>query len=146
MTRILVTLCLTIALAGCASKWNPVNWFRRSATVERVATDGSPAETRPLVATVESLTVEATPTGAILRATGLPPTQGWWEAELVPLPDAGDGRLVLEFRISPPPEARRQGPAPSREVVVAYAVSATKLARLSEIVVQGAGNARSVRR
>lgn len=146
MIRPLVVVALMIALAGCASRWNPVNWFKRSTEVERVEADGTPADTRVMVATVKTLVIESTSSGAIVRATGLPPTQGWWKAELVALPDAGDGRLVLEFRIAPPPEARREGTEWSREVTVAYAISARQLAGLGEIVVQGAGNARSVRR
>ncbi|MBE2278399.1 MAG: hypothetical protein IAE87_19125 [Rhodobacteraceae bacterium] len=146
LIRIGVILTVTLALAGCASRWNPWNWFRRSAPVERVDTAGVPVDPRQLVATVETMTVEATPTGAIVRATGLSPTQGWWDAELVALPDAGEGRLVLEFRILPPVVPKAANTPRSREVTVAYSVSARKLEGLREIVVQGAGNARAVRR
>ncbi len=147
LIRFGIALTLTIALAGCASKWNPVNWFRRSAPVERVETEtGVPVDPRQLAATVLTLNVDPSPTGAIVRATGLPPTQGWWNAELVALPDQGDGRLVLEFRLAPPPGAKPAGTPQSREVTVAYSISARKLETLREIVVQGSGNARSVRR
>lgn len=141
---------LATGLAGCGrvrdSKLNPFNWFRRSQEVEKVALPEAPQDARLLVQTVLSMQVEETTGGAIVRATGLPPTQGWWSAELVPQPVDENGRLVLEFRIFPPPENKPSGTQPSREVVVGLFLSAFKLQELSEIVVQGETNARASRR
>ncbi len=113
---------------------------------EKVELPAAPEDPRALVQTVLSLVVEETAGGAILRATGLPPTQGWWDAELVPQPVDENGRLVLEFRIFPPIEAKRTGTQPSREVVVALFLSNIKLDPVREIIVQGETNARAARR
>jgi hypothetical protein len=141
-------LCLSLAACGGMrdSRLNPFNWFGRSAEVEQVAMPEAPKDPRGLVQQVISLNVEEVPGGAIVRATGLPPTQGYWEAELVALPVDETGRLVLEFRVFPPIETMRAGTQPSREVVVALYLSNYKLEAIREIVVQGSANARSARR
>ncbi len=146
MIRPFLVLTLVVALAGCASRWNPFNWFRGSVPAERVEGAATPGETRPLVAVVESLAIEQTSTGAIVRATGLTPTQGWWNAALVAKPVGEDGRLVLDFRIAPPPAPTGVNSQRSREVTVAYALSRVKLETIREIVVQGEINARALRR
>jgi hypothetical protein len=143
-------LCLCLGLAACGgfrdSKLNPFNWFGKSEEVEKVAMPAAPVDQRGLVQQVLTLQVEEVPTGAIVRATGLPPTQGYWDAELVAQPVDENGRLVLEFRVFPPIKAARAGSQPSREVVVATYLSAYKLESIREIVVQGATNARAARR
>ena len=90
--------------------------------------------------------LESYPGGAIVRATGLPPSQGWWEAELVPQPVDENGTLVLEFHVFPPITATGVVNQQSREITVAYNLSNIKLDGISNIVVQGANNARSSRR
>lgn len=143
-------LCLCLGLAGCGgfrdSKINPFNWFGGSQEVEKVALATAPADRRGLVQQVLTLNVEETSGGAIIRATGLPPTQGYWDAELVALPLDESGRLVLEFRIFPPIANANTGTAPSREVTVALFLSSYKLNEIREIVVQGEANARAARR
>lgn len=143
-------LCLCLVLAGCGgfrdSKMNPFNWFGRSQEAEKVALPSAPQDRRALVQQVVTLHVEEVPGGAIVRATGLPPTQGYWDAELVPQPVDESGRLVLDFRVFPPIETIRAGTPPSREVVVALYLSNYKLDSIREIVVQGELNARAARR
>lgn len=143
-------LCLCLVLAGCGgfrdSKMNPFNWFGRSQEAEKVALPSAPQDRRALVQQVVTLHVEEVPGGAIVRATGLPPTQGYWDAELVPQPVDESGRLVLDFRVFPPIETMRAGTPPSREVVVALYLSNYKLDSIREIVVQGELNARAARR
>ena len=82
-----VVLGLGFALAGCAgvrkSKLNPFNWFKKSEPRETIVLPGESTDPRALVETVLSMTVEPMPGGAIVRARGLTPTQGWWDAELV---------------------------------------------------------------
>jgi hypothetical protein len=150
MTRLTATLLITLILAGCGgfrdSKLNPFNWFGRSEEAEKVALPVVPDDPRGLVATVLTLNVEETAGGAIIRATGLPPTQGYWDAELVAQPVDENGRLVLEFRIFPPIERKAVSTQVSREVVVALFLSNIKLDQVSEIIVQGATNARATRR
>jgi hypothetical protein len=150
MTRLTATLLIALILAGCGglrdSKLNPFNWFGRSQEVEKVALPVVPDDPRGLVATVLSLTVEETAGGAIIRATGISPTQGYWDAELVEQPLDENGRLVLEFRIFPPVESKAVSTPQSREVVVALFLSNIKLDQVTEIIVQGESNARSARR
>jgi hypothetical protein len=137
-----------VTLAGCGairdSRLNPLNWFGRSAPVEKVVVDTGPKEDpRPLVETVLDMKVEAFPGGAIVRATGLTPTQGWWEAELVELPVDENGVLVLEFRLLPPVTQTDVNTPRSRQVTVGTSFSDIKLASITRIVVQGKTNARA---
>lgn len=150
VARPLAVLCLSVLLAGCGgfadSRLNPVNWFGRSEPRETIVLPEEATDPRPLVETVLSLSVEPMPGGAIVRARGQTPNQGWWAAELVPveLPDAGT--LVYEFRIVPPVTPTAVSTPQSRQVDVAIFVSDLTLDGVREIVVQGAGNARSARR
>lgn len=145
---LLVTLC--VALSGCGgmrqSKLNPFNWFGKSEPRETIVLPDEKTDPRPLVETVLTLTVEPIPGGAIVRARGLTPTQGWWDAELVPLPLSEDGVLVYEFRLVPPLNPTDVNTQRSREIDVAIYMSDYKLEAVREIVVQGATNARVARR
>jgi hypothetical protein len=144
---VLAMLIVVTALSGCGrvrdSKLNPFNWFGKARPVAAATLYTAPTDARPLVAQVLTLKVEPYPGGAIVRATGLPPTQGYWEAELVAQPVDDTGRLVYEFRIFPPLVPTAAGTPYSRQVVVAASVSDIKLQEVRSIVVQGAANALS---
>lgn len=147
---ILAVLILAMALPGCArlreSRINPLNWFGPGG--EAVVTDlyVRPEDPRALVAQVTLLKVEPYPGGAIVRATGVPPTQGYWEAELVAQPLDENGQLVYEFRVFPPVVPAAAGTPTSRQITVAAAISTIALQGVGTIVVQGASNALSSRR
>lgn len=146
----LALVALTV-LGGCAairdSRVNPFNWFGTSQRAERQAlTNAVRADARPLVAEVVSMVVEPYPGGAIVRATGLPPSQGWWDAELVPRPLDENGVLVFDFRVFPPLDGQPAGQPRTRTVTVGANVTTFRLQSVTEIVVQGSGNARSSRR
>lgn len=149
---IAILLVATIAVTGCGrirdSKLNPFNWFGRSKSEPVQVVDGVPQDPRPLVDQVTALDVARQPGGAIIHATGLPPTQGWWQAELLPANDgvAEDGTLTYRFVVSQPLELRRASTPQSREVTVAVYLSDIRLQDVSRIVVQGASNSRSVSR
>ena len=154
MTRpLLATLALVVLLGACGSapkKWyNPFGWFggsREASASQRVAASvGTPSDPRPLVDQILSMTVERYSGGAIVRATGLPPTQGFWAGELIAQPVV-DGRLEFRFVLLPPPVTSRVSTAVSREVTAAASVSEIKLQGVREIIVTGAQNARSSRR
>ena len=149
VARAFVTVALCLALAGCGavreSRLNPFNWFKRSEARAAVLVE-APGDARPLVETVLTMTVEPIPGGAIVRATGLPPTQGWWQADLVAVPVDENGTLVYEFRLLPPGDRAATGAPRTREVEVATYISDAKLELIREIVVQGATNARSATR
>lgn len=139
---------MVLAVSACNTRLNPLHWFGRSHRVQTTAADlaGPAADTRPLVAEVLTMSVEPMPGGAIVRATGLPPTQAWWNGELVAQPIGSDGKLIYDFRLMPPPEPAAVSTDWSRQVTVAAYLSDTKLATITSITVQGAQNARSSRR
>lgn len=149
VARRLLAVALVVALAGCGavrdSKLNPFNWFKRSEPRETIVLEKA-GDPRPLVDTVLTMSVEPIPGGAIVRARGVTPTQGWWEAELVPLAVDETGVLVYEFRLLPPNGRTDVNTQRSREIDVAIYISDVKLEAVREIVVQGASNARVSRR
>ena len=146
-------LILALVLAGCGrmreSRLNPFNWFGRSQETTVVATDpivpGRPGDPRILVAQVTEMEVARHPGGAIVRATGLPPTQGWWDAALVAENNGEpvDGVLTYRFVVDQPLKQTRVSTPQSREVTAAAYLSDVKLADISQIVVLGAENSRS---
>ena len=146
---VLAALSAALLLAGCGamreSRLNPFNWFGRSAARETMVTTATPSDPRALVAQVLDMKVEAYPGGAIVRATGLTPTQGWWDAELVARDVDEKGVLVFDFRIFPPVTDTAVNNQQSRQVTAAASLSDIKLDGVREIVVQGESNARSSR-
>ncbi len=150
MNKTLVTaLCATLALGACSSvgksRLNPFNWFGRSEQVQVSAPTADAADPRALVAQVTDLTLERMPGGVIVRATGLPPTQGYWQAELVARP-IEDGKITYDFRVFPPITPQASSTTQSREVIVGAFLSNIKLDRIRQITVQGANNARTTSR
>lgn len=150
MKRALLVAMLALSVTGCAaigqSKLNPFNWFKSSQPSEAIVLQPEAADARALAAQVTELEVLPYSAGAIIRATGLMPTQGWWDAELVARPIDENGVLVFDFRVFPPLTDTPAGTAQSREVTVATSISPQKLESVREIVVQGESNARSSRR
>ena len=154
-------LAAALALAACSglrdSKLNPRNWFKRSAP-ETVTAQIAPGDPRPLVDQVTRLAIDRMPGGAIITATGLPPTQGWWEAELVPeepvVEPGPDGKVKLpdpsvvtyRFLVHEPPGPRRVSTPQSRQVTAGAFLSDIKLDGVRKIVVLGAQSSRSVSR
>ncbi|WGH78769.1 hypothetical protein [Jannaschia ovalis] len=136
-----------LALVGCGlgqTRLNPLNWFGRDSSERIEAAAAVP--TRPVVDQVVSLSAAPMPGGAIISTVGLPPTQGFWEAQLVRLPTEAPGTLLLEFRILPPIEPKPAGTQPSREVLAGTFISDQDLAGIRTITVQGRQNRRSIRR
>lgn len=144
---LLVALSVVVVLGACQSRLNPFNWFGRSAPVEQVLLPTTMTEDpRALVDDVLSLDIEPFPGGAIIRAEGRTPEQGYWDAELVARPIEKEGVLILDFRILPPIGAMDVNTPRSRQVAVAVSLSDIKLEGISQIIVQGARNARAARR
>lgn len=150
LSRRTVVLGLALGLAGCGglrqSRLNPFNWFRKSEPRETIVLPGEKVDGRGLVDAVLDLKVEPIPGGAIVRARGQTPTQGYWQAELVPQPLTEGGTLVYEFRIFPPAGKADVNTPQSRQIDAAIYISDIKLENVREIVVQGATNARASRR
>lgn len=145
--RIVITLLLVLGLAGCASRLNPLNWFggdreERIAVVETA----EPVDGRQLVAEILSLDVVPNPGGAVISAMGLPPRQGYWEADLVEI-GRDNGELVFEFRVYQPLDPdTRVSTQRSREILAGTALSRFDLAGIRSITVIGQQNRRTVRR
>ncbi len=152
---LLAAVMVVLLVAGCAgirsSRLNPFNWFggsSRGAPAAAVVVPAGKVDTRVLVDTVESLSVEQVPGGAIVHATGLSPTQGWYNAALVAEDDGVPVKGVLTYRflVMPPPVATRVSTPQSRQVTVAAALSRVQLEGVRQITVTGARNSRSSRR
>lgn len=154
---ILLGFAIVLTLSGCArisdSRLNPFNWFGNSReTVATNPADRRPlvpegrrvvvTDTRPLVAQVTALSVDRTPTGAVIRATGIAATQGFFNAELV---NAGldNGVLILDFRAQAPEGFEATGSTRSREITTAYVIDSNVLAQVRSVRVQAAQNART---
>lgn len=147
LAALTAVLVLQACGGGFSAKLNPFNWFGKSdRAVVVLAETGLPVDERSLVDRVISLNIDSYPGGAIVRATGLPPSQGWWDAELVPRPLDENGVLVYDFRVFPPVRSTGSGPQQSREIAVAANLTTAQLASITQIVVQGANDARSSRR
>lgn len=155
MNRLTIAaLTAVLFLSACGSiagsRFNPFNWFERPSQEAETLVPARAAviDNRVPVLQVTEMALERRPGGAVLRATGLPPTQGWWDAELRPENDgeAVNGVLLFTFVVAEPREATAQGSQMSRELTAAIYLSDIRLAQAREIRVQGAQNARSVRR
>ena len=145
----LAAMVLLLGLGACGSvrdsRLNPFNWFGGSR--EEAVAAGPVGDGRVLVAQVTQFSVEPATGGAILRATGLPPTIGWWVGELV-LDDSAQDPSALSYRfvIREPSTPRPAVSPPAREVTVARFVTNFRLEGVRRITVTGEGNARSVSR
>jgi hypothetical protein len=151
--RPILTLTLCAGLAGCGDSslgsLNPFNWSGGAEPVVAVTPEGDIADPRPLVGEVTAVVAEPAPGGVIIRATGLPPTQGFWNAALLPdnpelTPDE-NGVLGFDFRAAPPLSAQNPGTPRTREIVTGYFLSNQKLAGIRSVTVRGERNARSIR-
>lgn len=152
MTRLIASLMIVSLLAACgglrSSKLNPANWFGRDKPETVVVTEAVFVDPRSMVNEVISLKVDRMPGGAIINVVGLPQTQGYWDASLVPLngekPDKG--KLSYEFRLSPPKQQTAVSTPRSREVLTGRFVSDQRLEGVRTIEVIAKTNRRSVRR
>jgi hypothetical protein len=111
MLRALTALTLCLGLAACGeSRLNPMNWFGGEREERITVTEVErPADPRPLVAEVTSLAIETTTSGAILTATALTETTGYWQPGLVLVAPRGGHR---HLRVPRRPAARRRGRGP----------------------------------
>ena len=151
-TALLITLALPVGLAGCGgfsdSKLNPFNWFGGSQNEATTTTlkPNEAADGRQLIAEVTELKVEQTQGGAIVHAAGLPPTQGWWKAELVSenrgRPDE-NGVVTYRFLVYQPFATTRVSTPQSRKLTAGIFLSDQRLETITKIVVQGERNSLS---
>lgn len=147
----------SLGLGGCAqvseSRLNPFNWFGKSeegpATLApRGGYVSSVIDNRALVGSVSKLEITRTQGGALVVATGLAPTPGWWDAELVAesRTPSEDGTLSYAFRVAEPNTPVAAAPPPARELTAAVFLSNQSLEGVRQIVVIGETNSRAIRR
>lgn len=147
----LLVVALTVTACGTIreSRMNPRNWFGQAAE-ERpsLGRTSDTVDNRALVAQITALTIEPTSSGALVRAEGVTPTAGWWDAQLVS-PSLGrleGGVLTLRFVAAAPREPAPDTGVQSRTLIAVYPVPAQLLDAISEIVVTGETNSRRTRR
>jgi len=153
-----LSLALAVALSGCGwkeSRVNPWNWFKHQEVTTLEPKEGYPDaknDPRELVAQVTQLEVKPTQGGAIVAAAGLPPTQGWWGADLLAENDGKpvDGVMTYRFVVAWPdpgsPASQRVSTTESREVTAAAFINNVRLEEVRKIVVIGADNQRALSR
>lgn len=148
---VLASLAAVMVVSGCAtvreSRFNPFNWFGRSQQERAVAQAAATVDGgRTPVDQVTELVVEPTVGGAIIRAKGVPATQGWYKAELIREETDKPEQLVYRFVVKRPQGDPRAGTPMSREITVATFVTTQGLEGIRTITVTGTQNARSTRR
>jgi hypothetical protein len=145
-----LVLAAVLILSGCGgtiagSRYNPVNWLGQNAA-PTVAPTGPLVPAGSVVAvvdtrvalTVTGVEVARTGDGALVRATGLAPAPGYFNAQLARAGVDG-GVLVLRF-VAEAPASPASG---NRQITAATTVSASTLAGLSGVRVEGATGALS---
>ncbi len=150
----LAALAMVLVLGACGgmreSQLNPMNWFGRDSTETLVPRGGwgTGTDRRALVPVVRDMEVIATTGGALLRASGVTATQGWWDVELRPVNDGRpvDGALIYEFVVAQPRSQMPVSTEPARTVTAAVKIPSPRLQDVRRIIVRGAENARTVTR
>ncbi|MBR3371000.1 MAG: hypothetical protein IKG52_10265 [Rhodobacteraceae bacterium] len=152
---LIASLVLVLALSACGtmreSRLNPRNWFSSDSTETLVpaAGWGTTVDRRALVPVVTEMEVLRTPEGAVVQATGVTGTQGWWDAELRAINDERpvNGALIYEFVLaSPMSSTTATGTDASRTVTAGVKLSNRRLEGVRRIVVRGAQNQREITR
>lgn len=147
MLRALVVLSLILSLSACGTRLNPLNWFGGERE-QRIRVDPDAAardvvvDGRVLVTEIIQLSVEQTTAGAIIRATGVTPSQGYFNAELVEVEGTETG-LVYEFRAAAPIGNATPG---VQQIVAGTTLTVGRLAGIRSITVVAQANNRSVNR
>lgn len=150
---LLVSACATIS----ESRFNPLNWFGSSQEVASsiprdelrpLVLEGEltqVADARPLIAQITALRVERAPGGAIVVATGLAETQGFFNAQLVRR-SLENGVLTFDFRAEAPTGFEAAGSEASRRITAATSLDRADLLGIRTVVVNGQNGSRRVSR
>lgn len=162
-----LTIVATLTLAACGDRGvslNPFRWFGGGAArgPETLTPEGgydlAARDPRQLMSSITSARWEPLGEGRLLVVTGLAPTKGWWDPELVtktPMPAGriradADGVLRLRFVAFPPPpdspDARRPANPQVDTITTAMTISTPALRGIDQVVIQGAGNVITLRR
>jgi hypothetical protein len=143
------------ALAGCSQGWkenriNPSNWFSANDRPESLVPieEDLVIDNRPLVPQVTALSLDETPSGVIVRATGVTPTAGYWQGGLVLEQRDGkpdNGQLSFVFRAAPPLQPTEVSNQRAREITAARFISNQQLQGVETIRIVGERNSLSSR-
>jgi len=144
----LLPLLVVIAVAGGCARQDATTLEPEGGYPDRFV------DARRLVADVDSVRMEATQGGAILRVTGVTTTQGWWDIGLrrARSDDDTPQARIYDLRGLPPVDAdgnpvpAAAGPVALREVETAIFLSDSDLEGLRRITVRGANTSRTLRR
>ena len=169
-TSIALLLAAGLVLSNCGgwrdSRINPGNWFGNSRSAEVVASSDAeevnpliPSKARQglfdrpeaedksvLIASITALTVEQTPSGAIIYATGLAERQGAFNLFLKRDENTDEKTISFSFRADYPERPTAVGSELTRTVRAAASLSHQDLAGVKLIRVTGANNAHETRR
>lgn len=146
--RAFLALGGALVLAGCGGRRRREGggrrgWFGfgRSNEPETLEPEGgflaARVDPRPLAPRVDAMTIERVTGGIIVRANAVMPSQGFWDADLVPAlgDNPEDGIYRLDFRAWPPTSVARVGPPRSRELTVAAFIASGDLDEVRTIAV-----------
>lgn len=145
-------LCAVLAVSGCASRFNPLNWWGNGAAGPADVTASpetsvtlSETTALPLIAQLSKAQVVSIPGGRLISATGIAAAQQYHSAELVQVASDEAGTLVFDFVALPPDRQTRVGSAASREITVATKLTTQALSGVRRIQIRSAGNASTLR-
>ncbi|WP_120635554.1 hypothetical protein [Ruegeria sp. EL01] len=173
MQKTLSVLFVAVLTLSACNSWrdsrvNPSNWFG-SSTPAPVETSPDDADalipqqsgkvglfSRPeeedrsvAIAKIDELRIDATPTGAIIYASGTALRQGAYDAQLVPVTseeNEKNGVMEFTFRVTYPTYQTRHGSERSRMVSDAINISTQDLQTVRLVRVVGQQNALESRR
>jgi len=154
-------LCSLLTITACAtiteSRFNPLNWFGTSEEVVtstprnelpplvRADQAGQTVEGRALIAQITDLRVDRTPGGAIIVATGLAESQGYFNAQLVRR-SLENGVLTFDFRAEAPATFEAAGSTATRQITAATQLDRAALSGVTTIIVNSQSGSRRVSR
>lgn len=159
MRAVSLIIAATVALSGCSggSGSNPLGSFPSFGSLNPfgggkkadVAQAVEIEDPRPLVAALKSVEPESALRGLIIKATAVTPSQGYYDAALVPVaegtPDE-NGIVTYEFRASPPQTPQGSGPEQTRLLLAAAFIEDADLEGIRGIRVISASNSVNLRR
>jgi len=103
-------------------------------------------EKMPLIEKLETVKLKFIPEGAILEVTGLPISEGYWDAKLVEIKSNDNSKIIYEFRANPPSLVHNKGTEKSRKLIIVEIVTAKRLKKIKLITVIGKKNIISIKR
>ena len=140
---------LGISACSLSGSSSPFGWFggdepQAASDTAALIEDGALIR----VAGIEEAEVAPTRQGVIIRATGIAPTTGYYNARLVPASaEPPEGSVLnLVFVADPPEVPQPAGPPTSRRLIAALFLHKSDLPQVRRIRIQSTGNAVTVSR